>query len=78
MVISVSTPEIGQGQERTPVEYEGEEIKFAFPPDFLIEFLQKVDDEKIIFAFTENTRPVLLRPESDSNFIYVSMPLKIE
>ena len=78
MVISVSSPEIGQGQERIPVEYKGEEVNFAFPPEFLIEFLQKVDDEKIIFAFTENTKPVLLRPESDSNFIYVSMPLKTE
>lgn len=76
MVISVSSPEIGHGQERISVEYEGEEINFAFPPEFLIEFLQKVNDEKIIFAFTENTKPVLLRPESDNNFIYVSMPLK--
>lgn len=76
MTISVASPEIGQGQERLPVEYEGEEVSFAFPPEFLIEFLQKSDDEKILFAFTENNRPVLLRPENDKNFIYVSMPLK--
>jgi len=78
MVISVTSPEIGQGQEKISVEYEGEEVNFSFPPEFLIEFLQKVNEEKINFAFTENNRPVLLRPESDNKFLYVTMPLKTE
>ncbi len=76
--ISVICPEIGRGQEKFEIDYKGEEISFAFPPEFLINFLQRVEDEKIIFAFTGKDRPVLLRPQNDINFIYISMPLKIE
>jgi len=78
IMVSVVSPEIGQGQEKFEIGYDGEEMNFAFFPEFLIDFLQKVNEEKIVFAFTDKKAPVLMRPQINNNFLYVTMPLKIE
>ena len=78
LMISVSSPEIGQAEEKMEIDYEGEEQDIAFNPDYLVEFLQQVDEEEIIFGFTDETKPVLMRPKDRKDYIYVAMPLKLE
>jgi len=72
-----TTGEIGEAQEKLKISYNNEEIELAFPPDFLIDFLQVIENDEFIFSFTSSTKPVLLKPE-ESTFLYVCMPLKVE
>jgi DNA polymerase III subunit beta len=74
----VSSPEVGDGQEKMEIQYSGEEQNLAFQPGHLIDFLQKAEGEKIIFGFTNEKSPVLLKSESKPEFLYVAMPLKLE
>ena len=78
LTITVSTPDVGEAQEKLAVEYAGDEQNLAFNPEFLLEFLQRAEGEKIVFGFSTETKPVLLRPEADADFLYVAMPLKLD
>jgi DNA polymerase-3 subunit beta len=73
-----TTGELGEAQEKINISYNDEEIDIAFPPDFLIDFLQVIENEEFIFSFTSSTKPVLMKPEEEATFLYVCMPLKIE
>jgi len=77
LVISTAG-ELGEANEKINISYNDEEIDIAFPPDFLIEFLQVIESQEVIFAFTSSTKPVLMKSEEESPFLYVCMPLKIE
>lgn len=77
LILEVSG-DIGQAQEKLNIEYNEEEIDFAFPPEFLQDFLETIENENFIFAFTGSSKPVLMKPEEEANFTYVCMPLKIE
>jgi DNA polymerase-3 subunit beta len=73
-----TTGELGEAQEKINISYNDEEIDIAFPPDFLIDFLQVIENEEFIFSFTSSTKPVLMKPDEESTFLYICMPLKIE
>ncbi|MCM8766894.1 MAG: DNA polymerase III subunit beta [Candidatus Omnitrophica bacterium] len=73
-----TTGEIGEAQEKINISYNNEETDISFPPDFLIDFLQVIEKENFVFSFTSSSKPVLMKPHEDSNFLYVCMPLKTE
>ena len=47
MVISKSTPDVGESREEILVEYGGAELVVGFNPQFLIDFLKNIDEELI-------------------------------
>ncbi len=69
--------DIGEAYEKIGVEYKEEEIDLAFPPSFLIDFLEVIEKEEFLFAFTASNKPVLMKQEEDE-FLYICMPLKVE
>lgn len=77
LLISTSG-DMGEAQEKVKVDYNDEEIDIAFPPEFLIDFLENIDTEEFTFAFTSSTKPVLMKENEESAFLYVCMPLKLE
>ncbi|MFN4227251.1 MAG: DNA polymerase III subunit beta [Candidatus Ratteibacteria bacterium] len=77
-LILSATGEIGDAQEKIDISYNNEETDISFPPDFLIDFLEVVEKDNFIFSFTSSSKPVLMKPQEDSNFLYVCMPLKTE
>jgi len=78
LLLISTTGELGEAQEKISISYNDEETDIAFPPDFLIDFLQVIENEEFIFSFTSSTKPVLMKPDEESTFLYVCMPLKIE
>jgi DNA polymerase-3 subunit beta len=78
LLLISTTGELGEAQEKISISYNDEETDIAFPPDFLIDFLQVIENEEFIFSFTSSTKPVLMKPDEESTFLYICMPLKIE
>ncbi|MGB9678288.1 MAG: DNA polymerase III subunit beta, partial [Candidatus Ratteibacteria bacterium] len=73
-----ATGELGEAQEKIDIQYNDEDIDIAFSPNFLIDFLEVVEKEEFIFSFTSSAKPVLMKPEEESNFLYICMPLKTD
>lgn len=75
---SVVSPEVGEAQDKIDIEYDSQDQDLAFPPLYLVEFLQMVEGEKVHFCFTSEKTPVLIRDSQQSDYLYVAMPLKLE
>jgi len=78
LLLTVSSPDVGEAQEKITIDYDGEEQNIAFNPEFISDFVDRAGEETILFGFTNESRPVLLRPEKNTEYQYVAMPLKLE
>ncbi len=79
LILSVVSPDVGEAHEKMDIEYtEDKEQDLAFPPNYLIDFLHKVEDEKIILGFSSEKSPIILRGEKKAEYLYVAMPLKLD
>jgi len=79
LIFSVANPDVGEATEKIDIEYaEDGEQNLAFPPNYLIDFLSKLEDKKVAFGFSNEKSPVLLKGEKTEGYLYVAMPLKLE
>lgn len=75
LVISVTTPDVGEARETLPIKYAGREIKVAFNPEFLMEPLKTLDADEISIEITDDLSPGVIK--CDLPFLYVIMPVRI-
>jgi len=74
LVVSKSTPDIGESYEELPIEYEGKEILIGFNPDYLLDVLKNLEDETIEFELTESEKPGVIRKP---DYIYIVLPMRL-
>ncbi|MCM8791869.1 MAG: DNA polymerase III subunit beta [Candidatus Omnitrophica bacterium] len=74
LVVSKSTPDIGESYEELSVEYEGKEMLIGFNPDYLIDVFKNLEDENIAFELTESEKPAVIRK---SDYIYIVLPMRL-
>ena len=77
MVLTASTPELGEASEEMDVSYDGEEEVMAFNPSYLMDFLRNETCGEVYFDIVNPVSPAMLRPKDDENYLYVLMPIKI-
>ena len=78
MELSVATGDIGEGTEEIPITYNGPSITIGFNARYLLDVLVAVDPaEQVILELNEPTTPALLRTESDDEYWYVVMPMRV-
>src|SRR5207249_11984409 len=67
--------ETGSSEVELPLEdYAGPEVKIAFDPQYLIEFLRAVEGEPTVtLEMSDGTKPALLR--CGDGYLYLVMPL---
>jgi len=73
LVLNASAPDIGEGEVRMPVEYEGEKVSITFNPEYVEEMVRTIDREHVRMEFTDSRSPCLLR--SGTDYIYVVSPV---
>ncbi len=79
LMFSVASPDVGQANEKLGIEYgEEKEQDLAFPPNYLIDFLHKVQEEKIVLGFSSEKSPIIMRGEKNADYVYIAMPLKLD
>ena len=74
--IWAESKEYGRAESYVPSVLTGEPISIAFNSDFMLDFLNVLDDEEAVIEMTTASYPGLLRPGNmDSEFKYVLMPM---
>jgi DNA polymerase-3 subunit beta len=63
--LSANTPDLGSGDERLPIVYEGDELTIGFNGKYLVDGLSVLESEAVI------------RPLGDTSYDYVVMPVKL-
>jgi DNA polymerase-3 subunit beta len=80
MKLNVVTPEVGEYEEEMPLEYNGSKVDIAFNPDFILEVLRHLDNEKLILLLKDGSSPGLIKPADDTpshSYLNVIMPIRI-
>ena len=74
--ISASSAGIGSGETELEIEYKSEVAEINFDPKFIKEVLQNIDEDFLIFEFTDSLNPALMFPEKHRDYLCVVMPMR--
>jgi len=75
IVISKSTPYLGEARIEVGAEYKGKDITVGFNPEYLIDLLKNINEERIALEVTDPEKPGVVRIGNE--YIYVVLPMQI-
>ncbi len=74
IIVSKTTPEVGESREEIPVTYGGAEFIVGFNPHFLIDVLKNLNEEKIELELLGSDKPAVIRL---GDYLYLALPMRI-
>ena len=74
LVVSKSTPDVGESREELAVEYQGRELAIGFNPTYLIDILKNLNEETVSLELTDSEKPGVIRI---SGYIYIVLPMRL-
>ena len=77
IVLTADHPSLGYAKQTLPAEYSGPEMEIGFNARYMIDSLNVLDVQEIIFDFNNELSPVIVRSGEEENFLGIIMPLKI-
>lgn len=77
LILTSSNPDLGDAKEEIDIIYNGDEISIGFNAKYIIDILQVIKNENIIFSLKDNISPGLINPENDENHLSVIMPMRL-
>jgi DNA polymerase-3 subunit beta len=77
MLIEAESAEIGRAHEEVPIELEGDAAEIAFNAEYVIEALEVMAEERVRMDLSGPLSPGVLRPDADSPYLYIIMPMQL-
>lgn len=74
LMVSKSTPDIGESREEVKVRYQGKELAIGFNPGYLIDVLRNIPEEEIEFEIAGSEKPGVIRM---NGYIYIVLPMRL-
>ena len=75
--LSSYNPDFGEAKEEVSLEYKGEEMNIGFNARFLLEMLNILKGDEVLFDLEDEKSPTIIRPVSDEKHTCVVMPMRI-
>ncbi|MCD6451089.1 MAG: DNA polymerase III subunit beta [Acidobacteria bacterium] len=77
--ISSANPERGEAKEELAVDYNGDSITIGFNAQYLLDFLNVIDEDKVIVELKNESTQGLFYPagETGYKYLYIVMPMRI-
>ncbi len=75
--VASQNPDLGDATEDIPVEYKGAALTVGFNARYLMDVLEVVTADEMIFDLSDEHSPGVLRPAGDPTFTAVVMPMRI-
>lgn len=76
MVISASNPDLGEATEELSVNYNGDAITVAFNARYILDALNVMSAEMVIFKLNEPLSPAMIMEEGGEDYKCVIMPMR--
>ena len=73
LVISKTTPDVGESREVIPIEYQGEQMIVGFNPQFFIDFLKNINEEHVDMELLGADQPAVMRQQ---DYLYLALPMR--
>ncbi len=75
MVVSKSSPNIGEAKEEIEIVYNGHEITIGFNPHYLIDVLKVIPKEELNIEISGPEKPAVIR--IDDWYVYLVLPMQL-
>lgn len=78
--LKVVTPEVGEYEEELEVDYKGENVEIAFNPEFVLDVLKHMSEEKVCLVLKDGMSPGVIKPYTEApqdSYVNVVMPIRI-
>ena len=75
LIISKSTPELGEAREELEVEYKGPDILIGFNPGYLMDAMKILETADVGLEITSPEKPGVVRMGSE--YVYVVLPMQL-
>lgn len=76
IIISSSSAQTGENVSEVEAEISGEENNIVLNYKYLLDGLQNIDSENVVFELNTGNNPCVLRPSENSDYVYIIMPIK--
>ena len=63
--------------EDIDIKYNGDEIEIGFNSKYILDIVNNLEDEVISLKLKDNSSPIIASEESNSNLVYVLMPMRV-
>jgi len=77
LVVTASSPDLGEAVEEVPIEYKGEKISLGINARYVIDTLGVIRADRVILELQDPVSPVLMKEEGDESYKCVIMPMRI-
>ena len=77
MILNSTNPDVGEANEEIDISYRGEEIDIVYNVSYLIDAIQVITGDNIIFNIRSGLRPGVISEAGNDSYICVVMPLKV-
>jgi DNA polymerase-3 subunit beta len=77
LTLTSSNPDLGDAKEEIDIVYNGDDISIGFNAKYIIDILQVIKNDNIIFNLKDNISPGRINPENDENHLSVIMPMRL-
>jgi DNA polymerase-3 subunit beta len=77
MVVTTNCPEVGELRDELDIEYEGDPVEVGFNPQFILDALKVMDEDKVRVQLKDPQSSGLLFPHENDNYLYVVMPVRL-
>ncbi|MEW6075055.1 MAG: DNA polymerase III subunit beta [Candidatus Omnitrophota bacterium] len=74
LVVSKSTPDVGESREELAINYAGKEMVVGFNPNYLIDILKNTAEETIELEITGSESPGVIR---NKGYVYIVLPMRL-
>lgn len=75
--LATKQTQLGKDESTIPVELEGKENKIAISSTYLIDFLSRLDGEKVSVELSDKMHPAVFRLGNKEPFLHLIMPLRM-
>ncbi len=75
--LSTINNENSTATEDIKAKYIGNEIEIGFNARYIMDILDNLDGKEIKLFFNDNSTPIIAKEQSDSNLLYVLMPMRV-
>jgi DNA polymerase-3 subunit beta len=77
VVVTTDTTQYGEGEVTLKNKTEGENNEIALNSQFILDVLNNVDCDEVVFEIGDKITPVIVKPKDRSDYTHIIMPLKI-
>jgi DNA polymerase-3 subunit beta len=77
LVLTASSPELGEAHEELPARYDGAELSVAYNARYLLDVLKHVESKEVLLELSTPLAPGVLKPVGDETYICVVMPIRL-